>query len=244
MNVLGADAIISTVNVPAFNDQYLFLEAAIEAGVKRFLPSEFGSNVEIKDVASVAYLQPKIQLGHLIEKKAEEGLIEYTFVITGMEIMALSQLILLGNFPEYFLDTEFYGVNYQKRTWNTVGHGTKPNTWTSLPDVGKYVVAILFNPALTRNQNVLVESFQSNYVDIINFVGEKTGRKFTVHVETPEEQVSKGVPANLVEMRTMLLDGRGLINREGWELWNSKFPEVKPATFEQAFSQVIERLEK
>ena len=28
---LGADVVISTVNVPAFNDQYLFLEAAIEA---------------------------------------------------------------------------------------------------------------------------------------------------------------------------------------------------------------------
>jgi nucleoside-diphosphate-sugar epimerase len=29
---LGADVVISTVNVPAFNDQYVFLDAAIEAG--------------------------------------------------------------------------------------------------------------------------------------------------------------------------------------------------------------------
>ena len=28
---LGTDVVISTVNVPAFNDQYLFVEAAIEA---------------------------------------------------------------------------------------------------------------------------------------------------------------------------------------------------------------------
>jgi hypothetical protein len=29
--MLGADVIISTVNVPAFEDQYAFLDAAIEA---------------------------------------------------------------------------------------------------------------------------------------------------------------------------------------------------------------------
>lgn len=95
---LGADAVISTVNVPAFEDQYLFVDAAIEAKyarlsldytdnrVKRFFPSEFGSNTNLPDIASIPYLQPKIKFAHYVEEKAKQGLIEYTLVNTGRPI--------------------------------------------------------------------------------------------------------------------------------------------------------------
>jgi hypothetical protein len=84
IRILGADVVISTVNVVAFEDQYLFLDAAIEAGVKRFFPSEFGSNTKLADVASVGYLQPKIKFQRHIEEKAKQGLIEFTTVMTGL----------------------------------------------------------------------------------------------------------------------------------------------------------------
>jgi NAD(P)-dependent dehydrogenase (short-subunit alcohol dehydrogenase family) len=91
---VGADVVISTVNVPAFEDQYTFLDAAIEAKytlhmrntdgrVKRFIPSEFGSNTNLLDVASISYLQPKIKFAHHLEHKAKEGLIDYTLINTG-----------------------------------------------------------------------------------------------------------------------------------------------------------------
>jgi hypothetical protein len=51
--------------------------------VKRFIPSEFGSNTNIPDVASIEYLQPKVKLARFIEEKAKEGLIEYTLIATG-----------------------------------------------------------------------------------------------------------------------------------------------------------------
>jgi hypothetical protein len=91
---VGADVVISTVNVPAFDDQYTFLDAAIEAKyasykrnadcrVKRFIPSEFGSNTNLPDVAAISYLQPKIKFAHYVEHKAKEGLIDFTLINTG-----------------------------------------------------------------------------------------------------------------------------------------------------------------
>jgi hypothetical protein len=71
----------------------------------------------------------------------------------------------------------------------------------------------------------------------------ETGDKFTVYEETPEEQVARGDPKYLVQMRSMLLDGRGVNNRGGYELWDDKFPEVKPRTLEEVVRQSIKDLD-
>ena len=115
--ILGADAVISTVNVPAFEDQYLFVDAAIEAGytsrredtdnrVKRFFPSEFGSNSNLPDIASIPYLKPKVKFAHYVEDKAKQGLIEYTLVNTGAP--NTERKLIIGGLAEYAIKTEFY----------------------------------------------------------------------------------------------------------------------------------------
>jgi hypothetical protein len=144
---------------------------------------------------------------------------------------------------EYAIKTEFYGINYKERTFHRIGDGQKLNTFTSLPDVGKYVVAILKRPELTKNADIFVSSFDCDYVSITESLEKVTGEKFTVYEETPEEQLKRGLPETLVTMRTMLLDGRGLVARGGYELWNDKFPEVKPATLEEVIKQCIKELE-
>jgi hypothetical protein len=116
------------------------------------------------------------------------------------------------------------------------------NTFTSLPDVGKYVAAILTRPDLTRNADIFVSSFTSDYISIIKLLERETGEKFTVFEETPEEQLERGTPAHLCAMRSMLLDGRGVLNRGGYELWDEKFPEVKPRTLDEVVKQCYKEL--
>lgn len=70
-----------------------------------------------------------------------------------------------------------------------------------------------------------------------------TGKKVTVVHESPEEQVGRGVPGPLVEMRRMLLDGRGVLARGGYELWNDKFPEVKTNTLEEVVRAAVKEIE-
>ena len=118
------------------------------------------------------------------------------------------------------------------------------NTFTSLPDVGKYVVAILQRPDLTKNADILVSSYDCNYVSIIELLEKETGKKFSVYEETAEEQIERGVPEQLVTMRAMLLDGRGVVSRGGYKVWNDKFPEVKPATLEEIVRQSVKEMQE
>ena len=206
--------------------------------VKRFIPSEFGSNTNLPDVGNIAYLQPKIKFAHYVEEKAKEGLIDYTIINTGL-CSNFEATLIIGGFPEYAVKTEFYGIKFKERMFNCIGDGKQLNTFTALPDVGKYVVAALKQPDLTKNAEVFVSSFKSDYISIIELLEKETGDKFTIHHETPEEQIKQGVPEQLVEMRSMLLDGRGILDTGGYKLWNDKFPEVKPLTLEEVVKESI-----
>jgi hypothetical protein len=197
--------------------------------VKRILPSEFGSNTKLADVASMPYLKAKIKFGHYVEEKGEEGLIEYTMVNT-------------GGLAEYAVKTEFYGINVKERTFHCIGDGKQKCTFTSLPDTGKYVVAVLKHPEITKNADVFISSFESDYLSIIDLLEKETGEKFKIYHETAEEQIKMGLPDYLVLMREMLLDGRGINDREGYVLWNDKFPEVKTMNLEDVVKECLREM--
>ena len=55
--------------------------------------------------------------------------------------------------------------------------------------------------------------------------------------------MARGVPQYLIEMRSMLLDGRGVLARGGYKLWNDKFPEVKPMTLEEVVKRTVKELQ-
>jgi hypothetical protein len=88
-----------------------------------------------------------------------------------------------------------------------------------------------------------VSSFTSDYISMITLLEKETGDKFNVFEETEEEQLARGTPAPLCAMRSMLLDGRGVLNRGGYELWDDKFPEVKARTLEEVVKQCYNELE-
>lgn len=79
----GQDAVISLVAAPGIPDQKRYVDAAVKAGVKRFLPSEFGSNTLNKDaVKAIPLFGGKADvLNHLRSKAA--GKFSYTALFTG-----------------------------------------------------------------------------------------------------------------------------------------------------------------
>jgi len=81
-------------------------------------------------------------------------------------------------------------------------------------------------------------------MSIIDLLEKETGEKFTIYEETPEEQVAMGAPKFMVDMRAMLLDGRGVITRGGTKLWNDEFPEVQPTTLEEVVKQCVKELSR
>lgn len=45
-NYTGIDAVVSLVGAPALTEQKPYIDAAVEAGVNRFIPSEFGCDTQ------------------------------------------------------------------------------------------------------------------------------------------------------------------------------------------------------
>ncbi|KAH0421768.1 hypothetical protein CcaCcLH18_13242 [Colletotrichum camelliae] len=80
--LIGQDAVISMLPIVALGEQQKVAEAAIKAGVKRFIPSEYGSDSSSDLVVeAVPFFQPKkAQLDWLA---SQEYLISWTAIITG-----------------------------------------------------------------------------------------------------------------------------------------------------------------
>jgi hypothetical protein len=151
-------------------------------------------------------------------------------------------MLIIGALTEIIFKTPVHGLNVKERTFHILGDGTKFLTLTNLPDIGKYAVAILTHAELTKNADVLVSSFEADYITIIAALEKVIGEKITVYNETPEEQLNYGIPDYLVDLRSMLQGGAGVMDRGGYKLWNDKFPEVKPGTLEEATRRALKEI--
>lgn len=80
----GQDAVVATNSpVTAESQQELLVDAAINAGVKRFISSEFGSNTLEKKSVELAVFARRIAARNYLEKKAAEGKITWTAIACG-----------------------------------------------------------------------------------------------------------------------------------------------------------------
>lgn len=71
----GQDAVVSLVGSSALADQKKYADAAVKAGVKRFLPSEYGSDVTSKAVqAKVPIFGTKVEVVKYLQSKEKDGL--------------------------------------------------------------------------------------------------------------------------------------------------------------------------
>lgn len=71
----GQDAVISAVGATGFDEQKKFIDAAVEAGVKRFLPSELSSNTLSGAVRElVPVFEPKKAVLDYLKEKEYTGL--------------------------------------------------------------------------------------------------------------------------------------------------------------------------
>lgn len=79
----GQDAVISTMATASVKQQGVIIDAAIKAGVKRFVPSEFGSETNEKAVAVIPqYFHDKVEAVKYLRRKEKEGL-TWTSFVTG-----------------------------------------------------------------------------------------------------------------------------------------------------------------
>lgn len=80
----AADAVISCLSVVALSHQKQLVDLAIECGVARFVPGEFGVNTTHPDAGTLfPLIRPKIEVRSYLRSKVREGKIGYTAIFNG-----------------------------------------------------------------------------------------------------------------------------------------------------------------
>eukprot|EP00835_Amoeboradix_gromovi_P005164 NODE_460_length_8176_cov_0.585737.p3 type:complete len:283 gc:universal NODE_460_length_8176_cov_0.585737:539-1387(+) len=170
----GIDVVVSTLGGPAFNDQFLVLEAAKEAGVKRFYPSEFGA--EINDSVKSVLFEPKLKLREALKASG----IEWTIIENGL-------------FLEY-LYSPFIGFDHAKHTATLVGTKDTTISFTDLRSIGEFVAESINNPK-SKNAKVQVAGDTKTFSDMVHIIEKATKATWTV-TYIPVSEIQKKVDGN------------------------------------------------
>ncbi|KAI1149677.1 NAD(P)-binding protein [Nemania diffusa] len=139
----GQDAVVSTIASAALSKQLLLVDAAAKAGVKRFIPSEFGSNTLHPKTAQLPCYGDKVAVQNALKKKAENGGMTYTFVIN-------------GPFFDWGMRVGFV-ANVKGRSVPLWDGGDRVFSTTTQDTIGRAVAGVLKHPEETKNRAVYVQ---------------------------------------------------------------------------------------
>lgn len=80
----GQDAVVSTIATASTVRQRAIVDTAIKAGVRRFVPSEFGSDTQNQKAVAILpqYFKGKVETVEYLKEKEKEGL-TWTAFVTG-----------------------------------------------------------------------------------------------------------------------------------------------------------------
>lgn len=212
----GQDAVISLVGSGVLKDQAKLIDAAIAAGVQRFVPSEFGSDtVDPRNRALVPISKDKYEITEKL--KNSESKISWTSIIT-------------GPFFDWCLRVGFHGFDYKNKTATLYDNGTARFSTTNLHTVALAVVKALEKPELTKNQYVYISGFQTTQKEILAIAEKITDSKWTVKdvsskqlAEDGKAKVQQGDFSGIFSLLISATFGADEVGyTDSGKLWNDK----------------------
>ncbi|EWC44738.1 hypothetical protein DRE_06516 [Drechslerella stenobrocha 248] len=233
----GHDTIVSVVATDRAIDQIKFVDAAVEAGVRRFYPTEFGSIASSDDEALVrewwdrTNIHGKFEVYQHIKKLADAGKIEYT-------------LIANGPFFDWGLLAGFLGLDPKERKATVLGSGNQIVAVSTLAHVGKGVVWSLSHQDETKNRAVRLYSHKITQNQLVEAAESATGTKWTVErvpvqewIQKGEEALKGGSPwAGYQVMQGFIFDEE---DKYGSNFKVNEFPAEEGRTVEQVVKDVL-----
>lgn len=147
----GHDAVVSALGSAALGlQQQQLIDAAVAAGVRRFLPSEFGCDLDDARTRTLPVFAEKVRTADYLAARARDSGLSYTLVSSGV---FLDQAIKLG------LCIDASAPDATTKVW---GDGSAVFSSTTMASVGDAVVGVLAHPAETRNRRVYVEDVKTS----------------------------------------------------------------------------------
>lgn len=154
----GHDAVVSSLSRAAIPSQASLIDAAIAAGVQRFIPSEFGANLQNENARQLAAYQNKVRVEEYLERKAAETNITYTYVyINSLLDWSMKAGVLLDR---------------TRQIVPLYDGGTNRVSMSTIPSTAQAVVGVLANPSETSNRAVHVHATIISQRELLGYVKE------------------------------------------------------------------------
>lgn len=171
----GNDVVVNTLGVGAIpRDIHLRLvDAAVAAGVKRFLPSEYGSNTTHPNIAKLPVFGDKIAVQEHLKNVSQQSGLSYTILIN-------------GPFLDWGIKTGFL-LDLSGPVAPMYDGGDRKFSSTTLRGVGKAVVGIINNPSATENTAVFVNEATVSQKELLALSGKGLETK-TVQTSDLEQE--------------------------------------------------------
>lgn len=175
----GIDTVVSCVGRAVIAAQLQLVALADRhPDVKRFFPSEYGTDV-VHNAASAAELphQAKLRVRAALTETKD---LEYTYLVTGPYADADRGLYLSAAAPENEAGGSF---DVRRKRAVLLGDPAAQINLTTMRDVGQLVVAALLHPIESKNRALLCNSFTTTPAAILaEFERQSGGEKWEVSV--------------------------------------------------------------
>ncbi|KAI0139136.1 NmrA-like family protein [Hypoxylon sp. NC0597] len=214
----GQDAVVMATNFQVFGQEEKFIDAAIKAGVKRFIPSEFGSNTRNQNtLAMFPMMGAKARVISELKAKESDG-ITWTAICAGM-------------IADTGLTTGFFGYDLQGHTATIWEDGNRKFSSSTRENIGKAVCGVLKHPEITANQYIFVSSFETSMNELLSALEKAQGVKYSISYTKVEDEVKEGkamlakgdfMKAHKLMLAANLLPGYGNNFAEEEKLWNDR----------------------
>ncbi|KAH8122252.1 hypothetical protein FP744_10006150 [Trichoderma asperellum] len=178
----GQDAVVSAVAAgPPIAAQKVMVDAACQAGVRRFIPSEYGSSSIDQPLEDFKKLMaPKTELiGYLREKCRLHPQFTWTCLSGGA-------LFDVG------IHSGAWGFSVSERTATIFDTGEARFDSTTIPTMTQGVVSVLQRPVDSANQYLLIRSFIVSQSEILAVLEDITQSKWRVSYVNAENLRKEG----------------------------------------------------
>ncbi|KAG5747113.1 hypothetical protein H9Q70_010195 [Fusarium xylarioides] len=164
----GFDAIVIILNRLAYDASVITLQAAVNAGICRAIPSFFGVSLDNPEIANMPFMKTKLPVLNDVLAKAEKGEITYTGINTGM-------------FLDWVLDEDIFVGLSGKAPTRVADGGDIPMSATTLDDIGKAISAVLLKPEKTVNRLYYIHTVVMTQNQVLGYAREAApGAEFVV----------------------------------------------------------------
>lgn len=171
------DALVSALPGRPYTVHLRMIDAAVQAGVKRFIPSEYGNNTCTAAADLVPLYADKAKVVAYLKTKESCGL-------TWTAIHA-------GQFFDWGLDSGWLDYDLKEKRVTIYDSGDKQWSTTNIRTVATAVARVLLNPDDTKNKPVFVESFTVSQRQVLGGLEKATGTKWGVQKMTSEAALEK-----------------------------------------------------